>query len=754
MSLLRRAAFVAALVPLLSLLAAAPARAEAAGGALLTLKQARLGFGGKYKAGFWQPVWVTVVAGPAGAQGQLEVVIPDGDQMPAAYRNDENRGRLDLAAGEEATRLVYAKSGPAGASLSVQLRGESGVSWSHAAPPLAPPLKSTQELVVGIGPPIGLDEAVATIRRAADRTMQAAAVASAAELPDRWWGYEGVDVLVLTTSDTSFFAALSEDQQQAIRDWTLLGGRLILSLGALGETFAAPNSPWLPLIPGDFVEVSPLREQSGLEQFTQSELPFEDELFRRQRPLVTRLAHPRGEVLVDEVSSAAGRPLVVHAPAGLGEVTFVALDLDHPALQNWKGRPRLIAALLAHGPAEQQNSRGEVHPRIAHLGYDDLAGQLRAALDQFPGVSLVNFTTVSVLTVAYLLLIGPGDFLLLSRLGLPRHLTWATFPLVALGVAAFAGAMNSQVHGRRTRLNQAEIIDIDLAQHRVRGTLWCHVYSPATAAYRAKLNVNAPPGVVASATSGALAWQGLPGNALGGLESQQPALFRREPYAIIGPGQSPEIRDLTIQIASSKALGGTWTAATSLPSQTKLTIDRYGLLAGEFRFPLPIQLSDCLLAHGEKLYRLGTLAPGERVALADLPPLNLEARLTERRVEQSKDVSTPWEQDALDIPRIVQMLMFHDAARGRSYTGLTNRYQPRLDLSEQVRLGQAVLVGRAEKPVAELVAGDSAALDSAASDSAALGSAAVPAAGPLAAGDNLQTWTWYRLLLPVNRPAE
>ena len=44
------------------------------------------------------------------------------------------------------------------------------------------------------------------------------------------------------------------------------------------------------------------------------------------------------------------------------------------------------------------------------------------------------------------------------------------------------------------------------------------------------------------------------------------------------------------------------------------------------------------------------------------------------------------------------MLMFHEAARGQSYTGLTHRYQPQIDLSEHVRLGQAVLVGRAERP--------------------------------------------------------
>src|SRR5438094_54206 len=132
---------------------------------------------------------------------------------------------------------------------------------------------------------------------------------------------------------------------------------------------------------------------------------------------------------------------------------------------------------------------------------------------------------------------------------------------------------------------------------------------------------------------------------------------------------------------------------TELPADSKLTIDRYGLLAGEFRLPIPISLTDCILAHGEKLYRVGTLSHGQRVQMADLAPLDLEARLTQRRVEQTKDISTPWEQDSTDIPRIMQMLMFHEAARGTTYTGLTHRYQPRIDLSQHVHLGQAVLVG-------------------------------------------------------------
>ena len=117
--------------------------------------------------------------------------------------------------------------------------------------------------------------------------------------------------------------------------------------------------------------------------------------------------------------------------------------------------------------------------------------------------------------------------------------------------------------------------------------------------------------------------------------------------------------------------------------------------------------------------------------LEDFPPLNLEARLTQRTVVNSRDVSTPWEKDSLDVSRILLMMMFHDAARGSSYTGLTNRYQSYLDLTDHVRLGRAVLAGRAPAGVSQLqsLSGESL-VDSA----------------------DVQSWTWYRIVLPVLPP--
>jgi hypothetical protein len=163
--------------------------------------------------------------------------------------------------------------------------------------------------------------------------------------------------------------------------------------------------------------------------------------------------------------------------------------------------------------------------------------------------------------------------------------------------------------------------------------------------------------------------------------------------------------------------------------ESRLWIGQYNLLAGEFDYPLPVELRDCLLVHGEKLYRLGTLEPGQRVRIDELTPLNLEARLTERTVLRNRDVATQWNRTSTDLSRIVPMMMFHEAARGRTYTGLTNRYQPYVDLTQHVRLGRAVLAGRAAERATRLTQGDS----------------------PLAEDNVEQTWTWYRVILPVGQ---
>lgn len=726
---MRAIGFLLLVTQTLVLLRALPLRELHAsdGQAGLKVASVRLGLGGKFKSGFWQPLWVTLKATQAAVEGQLEVVVADSDQTPAIY-TDQPHGHVGLSQGEEASYLLYARSGPVASPITLQLRQQERVVWSHTVTvDPADAVRSTQPLLIGVGGDVGLQEAVGNLRRTEEGPVQVAAILTANDLPDRWWGYDGVDVLVLATGDPARLAALTQPQKDALVDWVLRGGRLVLSAGAHALEWAG-DPRFGQLFPGPLTEVSYLRERSGLEEFTREELPLESPQWQRQRPRVAEFSHVRGEVVVTEIGGGTGRPLVVEFPVGLGRVLFVAVDLDHPALGAWRGRPRLLSRCITRLLGDVDPSQRDQRRALAHLGYRDLMGQLRMALDQFPGVWMVNFTTVAVLTLVYLLLAVPGDYLVLGQLGWARHRTWLTFPLVVIAATASAMYFKTQVHGQHVRLNQAEIIDIDLATQTVRGTAWCHFFSPQTARYTATLTFMCPPELVAQPPQGWLASHGLPGDGLGGLESRQPVLAARPAYQVRLPDAEPGLSALVMNTASTRSLAACWWSQTRLPAEHQLFVDRFGLLAGEFRQPLPVELTDCLLAHGEKLYRLGTLRPGQVVRLSELDPLNLEARLTQRRIEQTKDVTTPWEQDSTDVPRIVQMLMFHAAARGTSYTGLTHRYQPQLDLSEHIRLGQAVLVGRATDAVLGL---------------------RTPEGPPLVPASRTQHWTWYRLVIPV-----
>ena len=51
--------------------------------------------------------------------------------------------------------------------------------------------------------------------------------------------------------------------------------------------------------------------------------------------------------------------------------------------------------------------------------------------------------------------------------------------------------------------------------------------------------------------------------------------------------------------------------------------------------------------------------------------------------------------------------MYHEAAKGQTYTGLTHRYQPHLDFSNLLMLDRAILIGRVDQPSTILnVSGD------------------------------------------------
>ncbi|MFO0913221.1 MAG: hypothetical protein U0795_09700 [Pirellulales bacterium] len=702
----------------------------------LTLGEPSIGWQGRYKLGVWTPVAIPIHAGSYSGPVAIELTAIDADDLQCQLQYPQ----VELQAGQTTVWRGWVRWGRRDAGLRLRLVDEERVvleqSWRGAE--LSGALGPAEQLVVVWGP-------AQSLRATADRRSQSArepmvvVTPDPAKFPVDALSYDGVDLVVVSLG-ASGAGGISEaapgqmtvEQWGALREWVRLGGRL-LTYGARGlDRPVIDGHPLLELMPGSVERITAQRQTSALEGFVGGGEP----LSRFVAPGELNFSLPAvvlretvGRVVVTEGSGENRVPLIVQRPVGLGHTTFVGLDLDQFPFTEWANTNRLIDRLLdlTLGEAYQQQDEGS--QRIAHAGYADLAGQLRVGLDRFSGVAVTSFSWVALLIAVYILLIGPIDYWLLRRWNRRFVWTWATFPLLVVSGSGLAWTLARQWKGTERRLNQIDVIDWDIASGQVRGTHWFQLFTPVSERQSWRLELGEP--WRAGEGGGTwLTWLGFPGSSFGGLHNPPSRLGHELGYAApvtrdaAGRWQA-EMRDVPMDAASSRGLSGRWWHTVGAPEIGKLTANTAGELAGEVRNPFPFPLSRLWLLHGRWVYELDELPGGGTWTLNTRTlPKTLEYLLTRRRVEGGKDRGTPWDVQSTDVGRIVQMIGFHSAAGGSSYTGLMNRYHADLDLSQLLKLDRAVLVGWAKEPAGRLWS-------------------------PTEALESQQHWAMYRLVLPV-----
>ena len=144
------------------------------------------------------------------------------------------------------------------------------------------------------------------------------------------------------------------------------------------------------------------------------------------------------------------------------------------------------------------------------MGYTDLVGQLRAALDHFGGVTAVSFYWVVSILVVYILFVGPLDYFVLKQFR-RQHWTWVTLPLMVALCSILAILMGSRLKHDQVLVNQLEIVDLDLSTQQVRATSWIHLYSPRARTFDLSLDWDGIASVASTDDQGLdrqLSWQG------------------------------------------------------------------------------------------------------------------------------------------------------------------------------------------------------------------------------------------------------
>lgn len=660
-------------------LAMAPAGARAEGGATI-------GLDGTWRTGSWTPLAV---------RPRDDGALPT--RVWVADADGESVGYEPLAPTPDGAVRFRIRCGRPDGTVTVE--------WpdgSRDRPRLPAPLESTARVLLILGDLPAAERAARLLQREDGSRFRLVTLADPGFVGPSPLDLDGVDVVIacgqaVATAPTGLL--------DAVDGWVRRGGRMLFLAGVSAAPPAfgdGPAASWLPGPAGGTGRVArmvPLRRGAAIETYAKAGRPLErGALASLEAPLLADPAALDGTIEAWEGSGPADLPLVVRRAHGFGTVTWAGLDLDRAPFRAWTGTDSLLVQLLG-GRAEKGGRAGEVV-----RGSLDLGGQLRLALDRFEGVSAVPFEVVAGLALLYVVCLWPLEWWLVSRSGRFR-LAWLTLPALVAAFTGLAWWTGARFKGDRARDRDAEILDVDMAGGRVRGTAFLALWSPDNTT----LDVGAAPATPLAGPGGTtvLSWYRITGRGMGAVDSpaSHPSLATAPYREAAGYDR---LEGIALAAASSRLFEVEWTAPAAAPAvESTLGRDAQGTLRGTVKSLLPFELQRASLVHAGWSYDVGTLAPGATFdTLSGKGPRTLSTALTRASTVLDRLQTERWRIDERDVERILEIAGFHEAAGGTSYTSLEAGPLERLDLSPLLPIDRAILVGTGPAGTAWSVGGE------------------------------------------------
>ncbi|WP_339729460.1 hypothetical protein [uncultured Gimesia sp.] len=677
------------------------------------VKQIHVGFDGLYKVGRWVPIVVDLTTtAPLELQLSIVALSPDGNptEVPSKVYSLPKQGDYQLYA--------QFKSGLLDSPLKIRLRDVKTqsilreISYSPQSSRnkfTAIGLKQSVELWALIGETPGFDPVSAETPDAIDknRSQFTTLISDKSILPETAYGYDSLDSLII---DADY--SVSVEKNRAIRNWVANGGHLVICVGNNVEAYQ--KSEFAKWVPVKVTGKNRVRELSSLELFAA--------VRSRIRGVATaaQIEIDAGEVL----ASSLNGPLLVRVPFGLGVVTFLALDLNTSPLVNWDGLtnlcPKLATRLKQSGSSNQQND--VLGKRISQTGISELETQVFHSQQNFPDVQRPSHWWVMGLILFYLLLVGPLDYFLVHRILNKPHVTWITFPTLVLLAVVWGVTTAQNDNGNTLQSTQLNLVDYDASTGQLRGRFYLNLYSPEMRRYQVNV-ASTVPGTQNSAEyiPTHLCWNGLPETTFAGM-------YRSAEGTITGPAyqfakDSQSIINLPILKWGTKSLRADWSRQQPDLVESRLTGNSIGQLSGTLTHQFSSPLKEWVIAYRNRVY-LPVVNPEQledsfipagqswNINAPRIESRNIKGYLTRavsRRIEQKGQhnatiitVQTDYDPLSKDTYEILKMLTFHEMSGGFGYTRLTNLSAEQLDLTEQLRLGRAVLFARLDTPLSQV----------------------------------------------------
>ncbi len=381
------------------------------------------------------------------------------------------------------------------------------------------------------------------------------------------------DLLVIDDFATD---TLTAAQRGAITDYVQNGGALLLGTGASWRKTLAGVSP--AILPMRIAGTTTLSSIGTLDRLSAVEV-------------ATGTLNPGALVWLSEGDA----PLLAETLVGSGSVNLATFDWNQEPVASWSGTNTILRQLLvrtmfssATPPSMATGKFGMINGSVTGRSM-----QLSQALGSLPALDLPSLVLIGLLILAYVLVVGPINYLALRALH-RRALAWVTVPLIA--VVASAGAFGTGVFtkGRSVQTNQVSIIHLRPGWDRAYEESYTGVVTPTRGDYEVKVaGSRTLIGPIVSLSNGYLL--------NGGVGSSTTELVRI----------SPDTNTIGLPGMTAFVLRGFATEGlVDAPHLIVTTKFAGGNLTGTIRNDSTTTFTDALVLAGDGFQKLPGLAPG------------------------------------------------------------------------------------------------------------------------------------------------
>lgn len=309
-------------------------------------------------------------------------------------------------------------------------------------------------------------------------------------LPDRWYGLSGLEALVWTASGQDGEPAqLREPQAEALREWVMRGGHLIVVVPSVGQQWLSPANPLLDIMPRVRIERREGVDYSAYRKILRRDPTGNDPPAVFPRQAIVHTVEPEQGAAQGEADRILVGPdgfsVVTRRLVGTGAVTLIGLDLMNQAL----GIAGLEADVFWH---RVLGRRGDLlsPPRLAALAggttgsrqYFDSRDEsvLDRGIEQLinkEGAAAAGLLLAFVVFLAYWAVAGPLSF---AYLKVRKRTAWAWVMFVG-ACALFTGLAwggANLIKPRAVEAKHLTLLDHVYGQNVQRARSWMSVLLP------------------------------------------------------------------------------------------------------------------------------------------------------------------------------------------------------------------------------------------------------------------------------------